>query len=349
MPVNRRHMKLRCRPRMAVRRRAFSAESTPSVKIARHRRSSERLPGKKLVAVTRRRCRDAVPYSWAPKACAASSRTNIPSASAIATDAVMVGALPEQIDRNHALGLRPSLVAVAMPRFSELGSMLNVAASTSTTPASPPISATASPVAQNVNDGQNTASPRPTPFAISTISSASVPLRTGHEWLAPRTPQAPPRAARLSGPLMNWQWSSTRATASSTDLPSRATLRRQGPMKGTGSGTQVLVHWCLATVEKETFAPWSLWPLNHARARVFRRDQWESRPATFPGRTLAPTRRGLAGGRGRGGSRGGFQAADRNSGCPRLRRRSPRARRRSARRRGTRSIRAHGSSWRRAR
>ena len=63
--------------------------------------------------------------------------------------------------------------------------MLKVASSTSTKTGVAPVSATASPVAQNVNDGQNTASPRPTPFAISTISSASVPLAQVTTCLAP--------------------------------------------------------------------------------------------------------------------------------------------------------------------
>ena len=46
-----------------------------------------------------------------------------------------------------------------MPRFSEAASMLKVASSTSTNTGVAPVSATASPVAQNVKDGQNTASP----------------------------------------------------------------------------------------------------------------------------------------------------------------------------------------------
>src|SRR6266478_4955220 len=85
-----------------------------------------------------------------------------------------------------ALGLRPSLIAVAIPRLSEAVSMLNVTSSTSTNTGVAPVSATASPVAQNVNDGQNTASPRPTPFAINTINSASVPLAQLTTYLAPQ-------------------------------------------------------------------------------------------------------------------------------------------------------------------
>ena len=64
--------------------------------------------------------------------------------------------------------------------------MLNVASSTSTNTGVAPVSATASPVAQNVNDGQSTASPGPTPLAISTISSASVPLAQLTTCLAPQ-------------------------------------------------------------------------------------------------------------------------------------------------------------------
>ena len=63
--------------------------------------------------------------------------------------------------------------------------MLNVASSTSTNTGVAPVSATASPVAQNVNDGHSTASPRPTCLAISTISSASVPLAQVTTCLAP--------------------------------------------------------------------------------------------------------------------------------------------------------------------
>ena len=113
--------------------------------------------------------------------------------------------------------------------------MLKVASSTSTKTGVAPVSATASPVAQNVNDGHSTASPGPTFFAISTISSASVPLAQLTTCLAPQNSASAASSAVTSGPLMNWQWSSTRATASSIDVPSR---RRWAAisMKGTGSG-----------------------------------------------------------------------------------------------------------------
>ena len=63
--------------------------------------------------------------------------------------------------------------------------MLKVASSTSTKTGVAPTSATASPVAQKVNDGHSTASPGPTLFAISTITSASVPLAQLTTCLAP--------------------------------------------------------------------------------------------------------------------------------------------------------------------
>ena len=57
-----------------------------------------------------------------------------------------------------------------------------------------------------------------------------------HDMLgAAEMPRAPPPAAVTSGPLMNWQWLSTRETASSMDLPSRRRCAATS-MKGTGSG-----------------------------------------------------------------------------------------------------------------
>ena len=96
-------------------------------------------------------------------------------------------ALPEQVDRHHRLRLAGRACARSRCRASANSrSMLKVASSTSTKTGVAPVSATASPVAQNVNDGQNTASPRPMPFAISTISSASVPLAQVTTCLAPQ-------------------------------------------------------------------------------------------------------------------------------------------------------------------
>src|SRR5580698_8178827 len=121
-----------------------------------------------------------------------------------------------------------------MPFFSEAASMLKVASSTSTKTGVAPVSATASPVAQKVKEGQITASPRPMFFAINTINSASVPLAQLTTCLAPENSASRASSSVTSGPLMNWQWVSTRATASSIDLTSR---RRCAPMsiKGTGS------------------------------------------------------------------------------------------------------------------
>src|SRR6266852_6278252 len=134
-----------------------------------------------------------------------------------------------------AFGLRPSFFAVAIPPFSEFTSMLNVASSTSTNTGVAPSSATTSPVAQKVKDGHSTASPRPTPLAISTINSASVPLAQVTTCLAPLKAASAASSSVTSGPLMNWQWVSTRETASSTDLPRRRRCVARS-MKGTGSG-----------------------------------------------------------------------------------------------------------------
>src|ERR1700722_5090456 len=112
--------------------------------------------------------------------------------------------------------------------------MLKVEASTSTKTGVAPVNATASPVAQKVKDGQSTASPRPTPFAISTINSASVPLEQLTTCFAPLKAASCASSCVTSGPLMNWQWASTRPTASSIDLPSRRRCAARS-MKGTVS------------------------------------------------------------------------------------------------------------------
>src|SRR6266446_9171111 len=158
----------------------------------------------------------------------------MPSASAILPIASWSALCPNRSTGITAFGLRPSLIAVAMPRLSELASMLKVASSTSTNTGVAPVSATGSPVAQNVNDGQSTASPRPTPLAISTISSASVPLAHVTTCLAPLKAASSSSSCATSGPLMNWQWASTRSTASSRDLPSR---RRCAAMSINGRGS----------------------------------------------------------------------------------------------------------------
>src|SRR5258708_11853298 len=96
-----------------------------------------------------------------------------------------------------------------MPCLSELASMLPDASSTSTNTGVAPVSATASPVAQNVNDGHSTASPRPTPLAISTISSASVPLAQVTTCFALLKAASAASSSATSGPLINWQCAST--------------------------------------------------------------------------------------------------------------------------------------------
>src|SRR5450432_462322 len=114
-----------------------------------------------------------------------------------------------------------------MPSLSEAALILNVASSTSTNTGVAPASATTSPVAQNVNDGQITASPGPMPLAISTISNASVPLAQAITCLAPQNAARSDSSSLTSGPLMNWQCVSTFDTALSILLPKR---RRCSPI-----------------------------------------------------------------------------------------------------------------------
>src|ERR1700674_747552 len=207
----------------------------------------------------------------------------MPSASATLPMASWSALCPNRSTGITALGCRPHLIAVAMPRFSEPASMLKVASSTSTKTGVAPVSATASPVALNVNDGQNTASPRPTPFAISTISSASVPLAQVTTCLAPLKTASSASSCATSGPLINWQWASTRETASSTELPSRRRCAAIS-MKGTGSG-----RWC-----------WFMEPCKI----VWVLDNESGLTDDAP--------RSLAGGRSGGGPGGTFKATDRD-------------------------------------
>src|SRR3569832_2371571 len=118
-------------------------------------------------------------------------------------------------------GYNPNRLAVAIPRLSDAASMLKVASSTSTNSGFAPVSATASPVAQNVNDGHSTASPGPTPLAISTMIKATKPHTQNTTNLAPQNAASAVSSAATSGPLMNWQCASTRATAASTAEPIR--------------------------------------------------------------------------------------------------------------------------------
>src|SRR4051794_13129819 len=118
-----------------------------------------------------------------------------------------------------AFGFSPNFLAVAIPRSSAAASILKVASSTSTKTGVAPASAAASPVAQKVNEGQSTASPGPTPAAINTISSASVPLAQVTTCLAPLNAASSASSCATSGPLMNWQCASTRETAVSIASP----------------------------------------------------------------------------------------------------------------------------------
>src|SRR6202790_2761860 len=172
---------------------------------------------------------------------------------------------PNRSTALSALGLRPSFFAVAIPCFSEFASMLKEASSTSTNTGVAPVSATASPVAQNVKDGQSTASPRPTPLAINTISSASVPLAQLTTCLAPLKAPSAASSWVTSGPLMNWQWPITRETASSMDLPSRRRCAARS-MKGTGSTGMCLFMGSFADYEGKS-ADDAARPLARGRGR----------------------------------------------------------------------------------
>src|ERR1700754_3907742 len=100
-----------------------------------------------------------------------------------------------------AFGLRPSFLAVAIPRASDSAVMLKLVSSTSTNSGVAPVRATGEAVAQNVNDGQNTASPGPAPIAISTMTSASVPLAQVMTCLAPQNSDSAFSSATTPGPL----------------------------------------------------------------------------------------------------------------------------------------------------
>src|SRR3984885_7396014 len=182
-------------------------------------------------------------------------------------------------------GFRPNRLAVAMPRLNEAASILKVASSTSTNIGLAPTSATASPVAQKVKDGHSTASPRPTPLAISTMTSASVPLAQVTTCLAPQKAASAASSAVTSGPLMNWQCASTRATAPSTAGPSR---RR----------------W-LATSMKGILSVRSCWFMEPAGSRALRRLGGGQKSADDATRSLAGRRACRGPGR-------IFQAADRD-------------------------------------
>src|SRR5262245_7882990 len=134
-----------------------------------------------------------------------------------------------------AFGLRPASFAVATAPAIPLASILNVLSSTSTNTGVAPTNATTSAVAQNVNDGQTTASPGPTPVARNASTRASVPLAQVTTWRAPQNAASSASKARTSGPRMNWQWLSTRATAASTAGPRRRRCAATS-MNGIGGG-----------------------------------------------------------------------------------------------------------------
>ena len=136
-----------------------------------------------------------------------------------------------------AFGVSPALFAAAIAPAILFASILNVAASTSTKTGVAPTSAATSAVAQNVNDGQITASPGPIPIARNASTSASVPLAQVTAWRAPQNVASSASNVRTSGPRMNWQWPSTRATAASMAPPSRrrcAATSMNGIMGGLG-------------------------------------------------------------------------------------------------------------------
>src|SRR6516165_7394210 len=230
-------------------------------------------------AVSPRRTLSYLSEPWAT-----SSSTNSPSASATAPIASWSALCPNRSTGITALGLRPSLLAVAMPRLSEAASMLKVVASTSTKTGVAPASATASPVAQKVKEGQSTASPEPTSFAISTIRSASVPLEQDTTCLAPLKAASSASSWVTSGPFTNWQWSSTRETASSRDRPNRLRWAATS-MKGMGC-------------ERSCRFMGSL------------RDGHSLRLADHAARSLAGRRRGGPLGRGLQAAGGDFEAGD---------------------------------------
>ena len=104
--------------------------------------------------------------------------------------------------------------------------MLKVSSSTSTNTGVAPTSATTSAVAQKVKVGQITASPRPMPLRHQHQHQRVGAARAGDRMLARRrTPPDRVSSAVTSGPMMNWQWSSTRAIASSIARAEPAALR----------------------------------------------------------------------------------------------------------------------------
>ena len=132
--------------------------------------------------------------------------------------------------------------------------------------------------------------------------------RAAHDMPAPQNAASSASSCATSGPLMNWQWASTRADRLVDRLAEPAALRGDVD-EGNGFWTHVLVHGAFEDCAR----------LEH--------DQPTTRRGPL---RAAADAAGLAGFRGNG---------SRSRGWPRPRRRSPRARRRCARHRGRRSIR----------
>ncbi len=102
------------------------------------------------------------------------------------------------------------------------GSSVTVSSSGSTGTGSAPAADTASQVATNVCDGTITSSPAPTPSARSPNSSASNPLPTVTQWVAPQYAANSRSNSATSGPARYRPESSTRATAASVSARSSA-------------------------------------------------------------------------------------------------------------------------------
>ena len=75
-----------------------------------------------------------------------------------------------------------------------------------------------------------------------------MPLAQVTTCLAPQNAASSASSARTSGPMMNWQCASTRATASSIDCAEPAALRGNVD-EGDGIGAQVLVHGALQRID----------------------------------------------------------------------------------------------------
>ena len=102
------------------------------------------------------------------------------------SDPLMIGALAEQIDRDYGLWLEAKLPCGRNPALQRRAGHVECRFVDVDNNGVAPVRATGEAVAQNVNDGQKTASPAPTPIAISTMTSASVPFAQVMTCLAPQ-------------------------------------------------------------------------------------------------------------------------------------------------------------------